>query len=272
MPAGAPWSRNAGRARPARLAPLRWLPQDEVHRVALVGRDLDARARKHLVGRTPRQRAVARRAGKGAHGGGRKQHMILRDIGDAARDEPLDHRAHLLDILSGAGLGGGRKGPEGRDVLVELALGRLGHLGDRLVERQGRMVTLGARVDLVVDVGDVADVENVIRAVDMAQKPEQHVEDDDRPGVADMRVVVDGRPADIELGPPSGRSARNPPCGGSACCKVEASPAAPRAHRPARRWTGGVFGWLHRELLSASSRGRTAQSAAARDRPDDRFS
>ena len=92
----------------------------------------------------------------------------------------------------------GGEGAERRHVFVELALGRLRHLGDRLVERQGRIVALGARVDLVVDVGDVADVDDVIRAVDVPQQPEQDVEHDDRPGVADMRVVVDGRAADVE--------------------------------------------------------------------------
>ena len=34
----------------------------------------------------------------------------------------------------------------------------------------------GARVDLVVDVGDVPHVGHVVRPVDVAQKPEQHVE------------------------------------------------------------------------------------------------
>jgi hypothetical protein len=32
----------------------------------------------------------------------------------------------------------------------------------------------------------------------MAQKPKQHVEHDDRPGVADMGEVVDGGSADVE--------------------------------------------------------------------------
>ncbi len=62
--------------------------------------------------------------------------MILGDIGDAAGDEPLDHRAHLLDILGGARLFARRQRAEGRNVLVELALGRFRHFGDRLVQRK----------------------------------------------------------------------------------------------------------------------------------------
>ncbi len=35
-------------------------------------------------------------------------------------------------------------------------------------------------------------------AVEMAQEPEQHVEHDDRPGVADMGEIIDGGAADVE--------------------------------------------------------------------------
>ena len=124
--------------------------------------------------------------------------MVLGDIGDAAGDEPLDHRAHPLDMLSRARLEGRRQGAQRRNVFAELALGRFRHLGDRVVEWQVRPVALGAGVDLVVDVGDVADVDYMLGPVDMAKQAEQHVEHDDRPGVADMGVVVDGRAADIE--------------------------------------------------------------------------
>ena len=245
----------------------------EIHRVALVRGDVDPRAGQHLVERTARERAVARRAGQRVHRGRREQHMVLGDIGDAAGDQPLDHRAHRVDIFGGARLDGRRQRAERRDVLVELALGRLRHLGDRLVEWQIGKVALGARVDLVVDVGDVAGVDDVVRAVDVAQEPEQHVEDDDRPGVADMGEVVDRRAADIEPDRAAGRSARNPPCGGSACCKDEASHARPTAFRPLARRSGCSAGRSASSgTLQPSSRDLTAQSRAARDWPDDRFS
>ena len=38
----------------------------------------------------------------------------------------------------------------------------------------------------------------MVRPINVAQEPEQHVEHDDRPRVADMGEVVDGGPADIE--------------------------------------------------------------------------
>jgi cysteinyl-tRNA synthetase len=56
-------------------------------------------------------------------------------------------------------------------------------------------IAQGARVDLVVDVGDVAHIGDVIGAIDMAQQPKQHVEDDDRPRIADMGEVIDRRAA-----------------------------------------------------------------------------
>ena len=106
----APRRSDAGRARPARLVGLRGLPQHEIHRVALVGRDIDARARQHLVERAAGERAIARRAGQRVHRRGREQHVILGDIGDAAGDQPLDHRPHRVDMLGGARLVvGGRR-------------------------------------------------------------------------------------------------------------------------------------------------------------------
>ncbi len=58
-------------------------------------------------------------------------------------------------------------------------------------------IAQGAGVDLVVHVGDVAYIGDVVRAVEMAQQPEQHIEDDDRARIADMGEVIDGRAADI---------------------------------------------------------------------------
>ena len=223
MPAGAARRGDPGRARPARLFRLRRLPQDEIHRIALVRGDVDARARQHLVERAVRERAIARRARQRVHGRGREEDMVLGDIGDAAGDEPLDHRAHPLDMLSGARLEGRRQGAQRRDVFAELALGRFRHLGDRVVEWQVRPVALGAGVDLVVDVGDVADVDYMLGPVDMAEQAEQHVEHD-RPA-ARCRYGRSRRPSGRRHrgAPRSGRSARNPPSGGSACCGSAAS-------------------------------------------------
>ena len=81
--------------------------------------------------------------------------------------------------------------------VVELPLGRLRDLADRLVQRQVGIIARGAGVDLVVDVGDVADIGDVLGAIDVAEQAEQHVEHDDRAGVADMGEVVDRRPAHV---------------------------------------------------------------------------
>src|SRR5258708_17091155 len=53
-PAGPARRRDARGRRPRRLARLRRLPQHEIHRIALIGRDLDAGAGEHLVERTLR--------------------------------------------------------------------------------------------------------------------------------------------------------------------------------------------------------------------------
>ena len=86
----------------------------------------------------------------------------------------------------------GRQAAERRDILVELARRGLGQLIDA-------DAALGRpHDDLVVDVGDVAHVADVVGAVEVAQQPEQHVEDDDGPRIADMGAVVDRRAAHVE--------------------------------------------------------------------------
>ena len=160
--------------------------------------------RRRRRGRRPASRrasgARARRSAapwRAVHLRRREQHLAFRDIGVAARDQPLDHGAHLGDVFGGARLDGRLQAAERLHVRLELRVGLLGDLADRLVERQAGIVARGARVDLVVDVGDVADIGDVVGAIEMAQQPEQHVEDDDRPRIADMGEVVDRRAADI---------------------------------------------------------------------------
>ncbi len=124
-------------------------------------------------------------------------------------DEPLDQGPHLRDVLGRARLDGRRQAAERGDVLVELLLGLLGDRADRLVQRQVGIFLGRPRVDLVVDVGDVAHIGDVLGAVEVAQQPEQHVEDDDRPRIADMGEVVDRRPAHIHAHAFAGSSGVN---------------------------------------------------------------
>src|SRR5207244_1063926 len=65
-----------------------------------------------------------------------EQHVVLRHIGVARRDQALDQRPHLGDMLGRARLDGRAERAERVDVLVELLLGLLGDGADRLVERQ----------------------------------------------------------------------------------------------------------------------------------------
>ena len=90
---------------------------------------------------------------------------------------------------------GRTQGAEGGHVVV---VDRQIAIGDHV---DGDAFLGGLLVDLVIHVGDVGRVNHGVFAVGVAQQAEQHVEDDHRPGVADMGVVVDRRPADIHRHP-----------------------------------------------------------------------
>ncbi len=102
----------------------------EVLGVFLVGRDLDPRARFHLVERAIRKLSVV------GHRRHRKQHVIFGDIGMTGGDELLDQRLHLVDVLGRARLDRRPQAAERIHVLVELLLGLLGDDADRFVQRQ----------------------------------------------------------------------------------------------------------------------------------------
>ena len=89
-------------------------------------------------------------------------------------------------------LDGRRQGAQSRHVVVK-GLGRpRGDVGDRF------LVVVRGVDDLVVHIGDVADIGDVIVAIGPAQQAEQRIEHDDGPRIADMGEVVHRRPADIE--------------------------------------------------------------------------
>ena len=173
---------------PARLGFVRGLPQDEIGRVLLVGRDLDPGAGDHLLAVAPRQRAVAFEFRYV------EQHMRFRLVGMALRDKRFDHGDDLRDVLGHPGLDARLQHAQRAHIPV---VGR----GVALVDHRD-IDAFGERriVDLVVDIGDVAGVDDVVVAP--AQHPVEHVEDDRRPGIADMGEAVDRRPADIHRHPP----------------------------------------------------------------------
>ena len=176
---------------PARLLGRGLLPEDEIGRVLLVRVDGDAGAGELVLEVAARELAVV------GHRADIEQHLAAGLVGVAALDQRADERLHLGDIVGGARLDRRLEAAERGDVGMILRGGLLGDLADRLVERQVGKSRSGTGVDLVVDVGDVADIGDVVRAVDMAQQTEQHVEDDGRAGIADMGEVVDRRAADI---------------------------------------------------------------------------
>ena len=168
---------------PARLIVSARLPQHEIGRVLLVRRDLDPGARDHLLAVAVRQPPVVR------HRGDAEQDVAFGHIGVAFSDQRLDHGDHLVDVLAGLGLGVGLEHAQRRHVVVE----RPGETPRQLIDRLAGL--LGGVDDLVVDVGDVADVGDA--AVVALEDPVQHVEDDHRAGVAEMGEVVDRGPAHI---------------------------------------------------------------------------
>ncbi len=115
-----------------------------------------------------------------------------------AVDERLRNGDHAFDVLGRARLDGRLEAAEGRDIGDILSLGLLRHAANRIVQLQGREVAQCAGIDLVVDVRDVADIGDVVFPINVAQQPEEHIEDDGRPRIADMGIVVNGRAADIE--------------------------------------------------------------------------
>jgi len=193
MPAG---PAAAPGALPARLVGPGGLPEHEIGRVALIGRDLDAGAGDHVL---------ARAAGKPAIGGEarhREEHVVpdwvpdwvplgtRGDIGVAAGDQALDQPDHLGDVEGRAGLDIGGQRAERRHILMEVTGRAGGEAGDRLA-RFG-----GAGDDLVIDIGDVADIGHAGEKA--PQQPHQRVEHHHGPGIAEMGEVIDGGTADID--------------------------------------------------------------------------
>ena len=89
-----------------------------------------------------------------------------------------------------AGLDGGLFAVQTGGILEVLGLEAL---GDFL---HGSTLLLALLDELVIDVGDVGDIDDLVAAV--LKVTAQGIEDDERAGVADVDIVVDGGAADVD--------------------------------------------------------------------------
>ena len=165
-------------ARPAGLAGLGGLPQGKVERVVLVLVLLDARTHHQVVDVAARDLTIV---GVAAHG---KVHVaVIGSVGMALLDERLDHGDHRADLLGGAGAHIGIEHVGGAHDADELVGELRRDLGG------GAALLVGALDDLVIDIGEVLGKRDLVAARN--EPATNHVEADERAGVADVNVVVD---------------------------------------------------------------------------------
>ena len=158
----------------------------------------DARTGALIFQLAARQRAVI------FHRRGVEQNFAAGFIRMPARDQLLDERRHVgLAVgtrqyeICRARLMRRSKTSECGDIGVKLVRGFFSDLPNGVVQRHAGEIARRAVVDLVIDVGDVAHVSDVALAIEMPQQPKQHIEHDDGARVANMREVIDRRPAHI---------------------------------------------------------------------------
>jgi len=170
---------------PGRFARLRPLPQDEVHRVSFLLVDRNPRPGLHVVEVAVGELAVP---GKAVD---RIIDVVARLVGHALGDQFGDEADHLGDVLGGLRFQVGSVDAESVHVDIEL-------VDEAIGEFCGGGVLFGRPVDdLVVDVGEVADIGHPQAAI--AEIADDHVEGEGGAGVSYMAVVVRGDAAHIEL-------------------------------------------------------------------------
>src|SRR5215210_1849587 len=184
MPAGAA---RSPRALPGGFAGFGGLPEREVQRALLVaGRTFFGLA--HLFGALLTQLAVARVAFDVV-----VDVSVAGSVGVARLDQVLYQRDHAGYVLGGPRLHVRKADPEKLQALVE-GVGVAAHY---LLPRDAFFV--GLVDDLVLDVRDVLDERHVVAPA--PEIPHDHVPEQRRAGVADVDVVVDRGPADVESDP-----------------------------------------------------------------------
>ncbi len=179
------------RAFPARFVVARKLPQHEVAGAFLVLIDSNTSTRLLLIQRALGKLAVI------AHRFRVEQHFAACHVSMTTRDETLDNLDHLRNIVGGTGLYRRPKAAKFRHVRVKLLRRLFRHGMDGIVQWQVRVITQRARIDLVIDIRDVAGIGNTVFAVNMSQHPVKHIEHDDRASITDMGEVINRGAADI---------------------------------------------------------------------------
>ena len=115
---------------------------------------------------------------------------VLGNVGVAGIDQVLDDVQDLLDVLRCTGLDGGLFAVQTGGILEVLGLKALGHF------LHGGALLLALLDELVINIGDVGDIDNLVAAV--FQIAAQGIEHDQRAGIADVDIVVNGGAADID--------------------------------------------------------------------------
>ena len=194
MPAGIP--ATPGRLPLLEIARLRGAPEREVERVPLVRVHLDTGAGLPFVGRLGVQTRPVSREGRRI-----EVHTVRCDVRVALRDEPLDERDHLGNVV-----GGLRDHVRILDVqlppvdheLRRVALGHRERVEPLAARAEGHLV-LAPGVRVVDQVPDVGDVHHLLHPQsEVLERPAREVGGQVRIEVADVLVVVDRGPAVVD--------------------------------------------------------------------------
>ncbi len=110
-----------------------------------------------------------------------------------------DHRDHAGHMFGCTRRGGRWQTAKRGDVFLVNARRLTRQFAHHIKDRHIAVAALlnRARINLVVNVGDVAHIGDVFRTINVAQQTIEHIEHDDRARIADMRIVINRGSAHI---------------------------------------------------------------------------
>ena len=175
---------HAPRGLPRRLARLLRLPDGEIHRMALVRVNVDARAALQILEVLAAELAVAGESLRVV------VHVaVVAGVGQPLVDQLFNQRDDIRDMLGRARVD--RRALDAQRVRVGVVF--LDEAVAQLLD--GDALLVGAADHLVVDIREVLDVLDLVALV--FQIAAQRVEHDERARVADVEIVVDRRAAAV---------------------------------------------------------------------------